>query len=173
VQESPFWSHFDVKTIVLPRQARDKHRENSKKRWVLCRVTRTFELPTTTAEPGSGGSGSGSGSQLAVKKAEVIELEEQATEAGRPVMVYRLRCTALSPQQQPQSQQQQQGYATSAAAAAAAPPQTWELSKLFSDFASLRHQLMIADKQSKLDSLDLKQVRKRLCFGAAIFFFRL
>jgi hypothetical protein len=37
-----------------------------------------------------------------------------------------------------------------------------ELSKLFSDFASLRHQLMIADKQSKLDSLDLKQVRKRL-----------
>ena len=37
-----------------------------------------------------------------------------------------------------------------------------ELSKLFSDFASLRHQLMIADKQSKLDSLDLKQVWKRL-----------
>jgi hypothetical protein len=26
-----FWSHLCIKTIILPRQARDQHRENSKK----------------------------------------------------------------------------------------------------------------------------------------------
>jgi hypothetical protein len=35
LRKTAFWSHLYVKTIILPRQARDKHRENSKKacRW--------------------------------------------------------------------------------------------------------------------------------------------
>ena len=32
-QKCHFWRHLDMKCIVLPRQARDKHRENSKKEW--------------------------------------------------------------------------------------------------------------------------------------------
>jgi hypothetical protein len=31
VRKTPFWSNLYIKTIILPRQARDKHRENSKK----------------------------------------------------------------------------------------------------------------------------------------------
>jgi hypothetical protein len=30
-QETAFLSHLYIKTIILPRQARDKHRQNSKK----------------------------------------------------------------------------------------------------------------------------------------------
>eukprot|EP01046_Picozoa_sp_COSAG06_P108795 COSAG06_NODE_55228_length_290_cov_1.340314_1_plen_66_part_01 len=30
-EKTAFWSHLYFKTIFLPRQARDKHRENSKK----------------------------------------------------------------------------------------------------------------------------------------------
>jgi hypothetical protein len=30
-KKTVFWSHLYIKTIFLPRQARDKHRENSKK----------------------------------------------------------------------------------------------------------------------------------------------
>ena len=32
VRERPFLRHFIVKTIILPRQARDKHRESTQKR---------------------------------------------------------------------------------------------------------------------------------------------
>jgi hypothetical protein len=32
-KETPFLRHLCIKTNILPRQARDKHRENSKKRW--------------------------------------------------------------------------------------------------------------------------------------------
>jgi hypothetical protein len=32
VRGTPFWSHFDVQTIHLPRQAWDKHRETLEKR---------------------------------------------------------------------------------------------------------------------------------------------
>jgi hypothetical protein len=31
LQKPAFWSHLYIKTNILPRQARDKHRENSKK----------------------------------------------------------------------------------------------------------------------------------------------
>ena len=31
-KETPFWRHFYIKCIISPRQARDKHRENSNKR---------------------------------------------------------------------------------------------------------------------------------------------
>jgi hypothetical protein len=31
LQKTAFWSHLYIKTIILPRQAWDKHRENSKK----------------------------------------------------------------------------------------------------------------------------------------------
>ena len=32
-KETPLLRHFYTKCIILPRQARDKHRENSKKEW--------------------------------------------------------------------------------------------------------------------------------------------
>jgi hypothetical protein len=34
-KETPFLRHFILKIDILPRQARDKHRENSKKNGVL------------------------------------------------------------------------------------------------------------------------------------------
>jgi hypothetical protein len=33
LRKTPFLSNLYMKTIVLPRQARDKHRQNSKKEW--------------------------------------------------------------------------------------------------------------------------------------------
>ena len=33
VRQTPLWASFMLTTIVLPRQARDKHRESSKKEW--------------------------------------------------------------------------------------------------------------------------------------------
>jgi hypothetical protein len=35
LRKTAFLSHLYIKTIILPRQARDKHRENSKKAAVL------------------------------------------------------------------------------------------------------------------------------------------
>jgi hypothetical protein len=47
VRKTPFWSHFYIKTILLPRQAREKHRKNSKKHRFSCRATASG---TTTAD---------------------------------------------------------------------------------------------------------------------------
>jgi hypothetical protein len=49
LRKTAFLSHFYIKTIILPRQARDKHRENSKKdavfRTGLCGRYRAGEHP--------------------------------------------------------------------------------------------------------------------------------
>ena len=51
VRKTAFWSHFILKTIILPRQARDKLRENSKTEGVLCRVAELSDAEQAVLEP--------------------------------------------------------------------------------------------------------------------------
>jgi hypothetical protein len=45
-----FLRHVFIKVIILPRQARDKHRENSKNEWRFLRAKRTGEYSTRAKE---------------------------------------------------------------------------------------------------------------------------
>ena len=55
VKETPFSHHWILKTIVLPRQARDKHRENSKRNCVfLGRGPTAAAHAAAAAEPAPG-----------------------------------------------------------------------------------------------------------------------
>jgi hypothetical protein len=96
---------------------------------VCQRETRSFELRMSTVLV--------AGPTPRCKKAEVFAVDEQAAENGATVMVYQVRCTALSSKQ------------------SKAPAPTWELSKLFDDFDTLRQELVRADKTSQADPLDI------------------
>jgi hypothetical protein len=48
-EKTVFLSHLYIKTMILPRQARDKHRENSKKRAFSHQASTVMELRTTDA----------------------------------------------------------------------------------------------------------------------------
>jgi hypothetical protein len=49
MRKTAFWSHLDIKMIILPRQARDKHRENSKKDAVFRTAAKARVVATSTA----------------------------------------------------------------------------------------------------------------------------
>jgi hypothetical protein len=88
--------------------------------------SRPFEVPSPVRDDLSG--------QHAVRKAQVLSVEEHSAATGRKVMVYTLRCNPK---------------ATASAAAAAAAAGPWEISKVFADFAALQHALVVADKKAR------------------------
>jgi hypothetical protein len=50
-ENSVFWEPFCIQTIMLPRQARDKHRKTQRKRTVFCRSTSSSSSSSARCSP--------------------------------------------------------------------------------------------------------------------------
>jgi len=50
-ENSVFWEPFCIQTIMLPRQARDKHRKTQQKRTVFCRSTSSSSSSSARCSP--------------------------------------------------------------------------------------------------------------------------